>query len=69
MKTIHLLLNSSCCVKKYLTETKRAEKMESEMRILKERVEHLTMMIEKKNHELEEMQEKGIAMSLSISGT
>ncbi len=48
--------------KKYLTETKRTEKMESEMRILKERVEHLTMMIEKKDHELGEMQEKGVAM-------
>ena len=48
--------------KKFITEQKKTEKMEAEMRMLQERVEHLTMLLEKKNHELEEMQEKGISM-------
>lgn len=46
--------------KKYYSEIKRSEQMESENRILKERVEHLEAMMEKKNQEIESIHEEGI---------
>ncbi|MDX9703428.1 MAG: LysM peptidoglycan-binding domain-containing protein [Candidatus Auribacterota bacterium] len=48
--------------KKFLTEIKRTEKMESENRMLQERLEHLTILLEKKNHELEAMQENTLSL-------